>query len=67
MTKVDKELVNHYKSREESYCLVYYKESRRPDVDVPVSRTENVPDNDFDNPLPGPSTANIPSKGTFLI
>ena len=43
------------------------KESRRPDVDVPVSHTENVPDNDFDNPQPGPSTANIPSKGTFFI
>ena len=67
VTKVDKELVKYYKSREESYCLVYYKESRRPDVDVPVSRTENVPDNDFDNPQPGPSTANIPSKGTFFI
>ena len=59
--------INSQTSRMESYCFVYYKESRRPDVDVQVSRAENVQDNDFDNPLPGPSTANIPSKGTFLI
>ena len=65
--KVLKDDVDDSESRMESYCFAYYKESRRPDVDVPVSRAENVQDNDFDNPLPGPSTANIPSKGTFLI
>ena len=67
VTKVEKKDVTNKKSREESYCFVYYKESLRPDVDVLVSHTEKVPDNDFDNPQPGPSTANIPSKGKFFL
>ena len=65
VTKVDKSEIDSKTSRMESYCFVYYKEGRRPSV--PVSLTENVTDNGFDNPQPGPSTTNISSKGTFLF